>query len=322
MTTAEERKSTSRPELKNRGKMRTRIIYTLILLLVSVLISGDSRLVSAENQVNRIRFQVTTIGESASERKILAQTTIEGLPGTDFNINLQTENFKMQTRFMSDLIGENNLKIRAKLDTRRFYGFSPANLPLYEEDSQKHSLEIGFDETLILLPFGRGAETLKIEITPTMFSIPKTDVDAKKLKISFDKHIPSGEIFIEASKIPHRFEVEAVLLADGKAIAKGSAACLLEEEQTINLQMLGEPENQNYAAKLTIDKFSRTRPNDLVGINFGFYSSQPKNQMLLIVSNGAGIGELDKELVYRLEGANLPDNRKYELKFKVRLLDD
>lgn len=304
--------------------MKTKIIRGLILLFISAFLSGDDALVSAENRQKRIRFQVTAIGESANERQILAQTTIEGLPGTDFNINLQTGNFKMQARFLSDLVADDKLKIRAGLDTRRFYGFSPANLPLYEEDSQKHTLELGFDETIVLLPFGRngGAETLKIEITPSLFSVPKTDEESQKLKINFDKQIPSGEIYIEVSKIPHRFEVEAVLSADGQEIAKGSADCLLEEEKNIVLQSLDKSENQYYTAKLTIDKFSRNRPKDLVGINFGFYRSQTENQLQPIISNGAGISELDDELVYRLDGGNLPDDKKYKLKFKVRLADN
>ena len=304
--------------------MKTTIIYTLILLLIAVFFSSDSSFVSAENQQQRIRFQITTINESGTERKVLAQTTVEGLPGTDFNVNLQTGNFKMQARFLSDLVTGDKLKIRAELDTRRFYGFSPANLPLYEEDSQKQILETGFDETIVLLPFGRngGAETLKIEITPALLSVPKKSDEAQKLTINFDKPIPSGEINVEAFKIPHHFTVEAVLLADGRAIAKGNAQCLLEEEKEIALKSLDKLENQNFAAKLTIDKFSRNRPTDLVGINFDFYRAEPENQIQQIISGGAGIGLLGGDLSYPLKNMNLPGNKNYELKFNIRLIEN
>lgn len=300
--------------------MKKRNFYILILILISVFFSRDDRSVSAENEQQRIRFQVTTIGESASGREILAQTTIEGLPGTDFRINLQTGNFKMETRFLTDLVGENKLKIRANLNTRRFYGYSPINLPLYEEDAQKQTLELGLDETVVLLPFGRGgaAETLKIEIKPTLFSVPKSDEDAQNLVINFDKKISSGEIYIAASKTPHHFQAEAVLLADGKEIAKGNANCLLEEEQEILLRSLDESENQNYRAKLTVNRYSRNRPKDLVDFDFGFYRSQSESQVLPI-ETGAGIGAIGDETAYQLDSKNLPDKRKYELKFRIRL---
>lgn len=306
--------------------MKIRIICVLILLFVSAFSSGDSPPVLAENQQKRIRFQVTTIAENTNERKILAQTTIEGLPGTDFNINLETGNFKMQARFLSDLIADDKLKIRARLDTRRFYGYSPINLPLYEEDIQKHTLELAFDESLVLLPFGRsgGAETLKIEITPTLLSVPKTD-EASRLTINFDKEIPTGEIAIEASKIPHKFNVEAVLLADGKTIARSTTDCLLEEEKEIVLLPTSNADSgisgQSFKTKLTVNKFIRSRPQDLADINFDFYrvadNSASENQM--IIPRGAGIVLLGGELSYPLENMSLSGDKNYELKFKIRL---
>lgn len=306
--------------------MNIRIIGTLILLMVSALLSGgrsSSLSVSAENQQKRIRFQIRTIGEQTGERRVLAQTTIEGLPGTDFNIKLETGNFKMQARFLSDLLTNDKLKIRAQLDTRRFYGYSPINLPLYEEDKQKQSLELGFNETIVLLPFGRNgaAETLKIEITPTLLSVDKTAEDRQKLTINFDKQIPSGEIFIEASKIPHRFQVEAILLADGKLMARGESECLLEEEQNIVLQPVDKSDEQTFTARVTIDKFSRNRPQDLAGINFAFYRNiaQSENQSQPLISNGSGVGALNDAIGYLLNSGKLPGNKKYELKFRIRL---
>ena len=306
--------------------MKTKFIFWLILLSTFVLMSsGDNnnRFASASSEVKRVRFQITTVAESGGERKVLAQTTVEGLPGTDFNINLQTENFKMQTRFLSDLVAEDKLKLRAKLNTRRFYGYSPANLPLYEEDAQSHALQVSFDETVVLLPFGRngGAETLKIEITPTIFSVSSTDEEARKLKINFDKQIPSGEIFIEASKTPHRFRAEAVLLADGRAIARGSADCLLEEASEIILLPVANSDfvNQPFTAKLTINKFMRNRPADLVGINFDFYRADGENSA--VISAGAGVGSLGENLVYSLKNENLPSDKNYELRFKIKLVE-
>lgn len=287
-----------------------RLIFC-ITISIFVLWQSDTRPVSADNQ-KRIRFQLTTISESAKERKILAQTTVEGLPGTDFNINLQTKNFKMQTRFLTDLIASDKLKIRAKLDTHRFYGMSPLNLPLYEEDSTKQALEIGFDETIVLLPFGRngGDETLKIENTSKLLLVSKEEAE-KPLKINFDKQIPGGEIYIGASKIPHHYEVEAILLANGEEIARGKSDCLYEEEKEIDLQTA---DNQSFTAKVTVNEFNRSRPNDLVGIDFKFLRLN-----LPILERGAGVGVLGEEFGYRPESENLPKDKNYELRFKIKL---
>src|SRR6185369_4496251 len=185
--------------------MKIRFLFLLVLSVLLVFLSGDNRRSSAETSGGKrlVRFQVVTIEESSAGRKVLSETTIEGPSGTDFNINLQTGRFKMQARFLTDLTASNRLKLRADLNTRRLYGNSPSNLPLYEEDRQKQTLEIGFDESIVLLPFGRNtnAETLKIEITPAM--LPGL-TNESNLKINLGKQLASGEIYVEAFKIPHR----------------------------------------------------------------------------------------------------------------------
>lgn len=297
---------------------KMRIILTLILLSCTVILAGDNSPVAAENTQKRIRFQITTVGETRNERKILAQTTIEGDPGTDFDIDLQTGGFKMQSRFLSDLVSDDRLKIRARIETRRFYGMSPANLPLYEEDSQKKSFEIGFDEALVLLPHGRnvGAETLKIEIVPTLSEVAGAKTD-RPIKISFEKPVENSEISIRARKIPHWFAVEAVLLADGAEIARGTADCLIEEEKEIILQPAGDKAATPFRAKVTVDKFIRNRPQDLIGINFGFYQGAEP-----ILANGAGINLSGKDFVYALNGDLLSKDKNFQLKFNVRAREE
>lgn len=302
----------------SRNSMKRAIVYSLFLLFV--LWQSDGHFVSAESKNKRIRFQITTIAEKNNERQTLAQTTVEGLPGTDFNINLQTGNFKMETRFLSDLITEDKLKIRATLNTRRFYGKSPINLPLYEEDSQKQTLEVGFNETIVLLPFGRngGDETLKIEITPSLLNVSNDEL-MKPLEIKFDKQIPSGEIYIGANKIPHNYEVEAILLANGEKIASGKAECLFEEEKEIIMQPIINSNAQSFAAKVTVNEFNRSRPKDLVGINFSFYQRKSSNEILPLIEQGSGINTISEEFSYRLENENLPKNINYELRFRINL---
>lgn len=302
--------------------MKIRFFLTLVLFLLSVLAAGDDKSfsVSARSGERRVQFQVMTIEETAGGRKVLAETIVEGLPGTDFNINLQTERFKMQARFLTDLIASDALKIRANLNTRRLFGYSPANLPLYEEDAQKHALEINFDETIVLLPFGRGAaETLKIEITPTLLS---ASTDETPLKINIGKQLSSGEIFVEAAKIPHRFETEVVLLADGQEVARAVADSLLEEAGEIILQPDAKAEKEitekPLTVKLSVDKYTRSRPSDSVAISFNVYRARD-NQIETIIPKAAGAAPLGGELRYVLEENYFSGGKKYELKFKVRL---
>jgi len=261
-----------------------------------------------------VRFQIVTVAEKAGEKKVLARSTIDGLPGTDFNINLQTDNFKMEARFINDLLSDEKLRTRAKLQTRRFYGTSPHNLPLYEEDMQQQTLDLSFSQKIILVPFGRngGEETLKIEITPILFT---SDVgDKEPIKITFDKELASKEIFIGASKIPHNFEVEANVYEDGKLLARGVETCLIEEEKEITLKSLDGSES--FKTSITVNKFERNRPRDLVGIRFSLFRGPTT-----ILAKSAGMSLLEDELAYLLDNPQFPKGKKYELKLKIRLSD-
>src|SRR5947209_8200454 len=120
-----------------------------LLLALPLLMTGDAlnRAQPVQNFVDqqRIRFQIATVEEDGNVRRIVSLSTVEGPPGTDFDINLQDARFKMSARFLTDLVAPGALKVRTKLNTRRFYGLSPKNLPLYEEDAQAETLQLGFD---------------------------------------------------------------------------------------------------------------------------------------------------------------------------------
>src|SRR5262249_19607368 len=132
------------------------------------------------------------------------------------------------------------LKVRAKLNTRRLYGYSERELPLYEEDTQSQNLQLNFDEGIVLLPFGRkgGEDKLKIEITPLKTDEPVNQPSGKSrpLEIKITSQSPGGMISVEAFKKPHRFTAEVALLENGQEVATGTAALLLQDEQEIVLQ--------------------------------------------------------------------------------------
>jgi len=154
--------------------MKSKLSIFFIATLI-IFIGNDGRLRGkdaspAPSNPRRIRFQITTIEEKNGQRNILSKSAVEGPPGTDFDINVDTDRFKMRAPFMTDVLNDGTLRVRTKLHTSRLFGYSSHNLPLYETDTQNQDLQLGFDEEIVLLPFGRngGDDLLKIEITPLL----------------------------------------------------------------------------------------------------------------------------------------------------------
>ncbi|MDT4897789.1 MAG: hypothetical protein QOH25_2866 [Acidobacteriota bacterium] len=316
-------------------KVETRVLIILLALVSSL--ASDGRFLSAQSsqgtprQPERLRFRIMTIEETAGQRNVISDSTVEGPPGTDFNISLQGERFKMSAQFFTDMTGRDSLKVRAKLDTRRFYGYSEQNLPLYEEDKQNQTLDLGFDESVVLLPFGRngGDNRLKIEITPIVSEkkerLPSGKV--RPLEIDILKPSPGGVIGIQAWKIPHRFVLEASLLEDGREVARGTAPYLIEEPQELILRPTEQASPQvvsnPLAVNLTINQYTRSRPADLATIDFDIYRINPQSgQREAIGLNWAGIGEIDSSMIYDLGKVYLKESgKKYELRFRIKLAE-
>lgn len=316
-------------------KVQTRILIILMALFLTMT-SRSGRLLSAETsqgetrQTQRVKFRIKTIEENTGARSIVSDATVEGPAGTDFDINLEGARFKMSAKFLTDLIGPDSLKLRAQLDTRRLYGYSRQNLPLYEEDNQAQTLDLSFDDMVVLLPFGRGGgdSRLKIEITPNISEqaamLPSGR--ARPLEINILKPGPGGVIGIQAWKIPHRFAVEATLLEDGREVARGASDYLIEEAQELILrpteQASPEVIQSPLALNLAINQFTRSRPADLATIGFDVYStSQQSGLRDAIALKWAGVGELGSDhLNYDLSKVYLKESgKKYELRFKIKL---
>ena len=307
---------------------------TLLLALTSLLASDRTpATVGAASGAahERIRFLITTVEERGGARNVISEAMVEGPAGTDFQIDLQGERFKMGARFLTDLIRPDALRVRAQLDTRRLYGYSERKLPLYEEDRQHETLELGFDESVMLLPFGRGGvdDQLKIEITPSVSeqSALLPSGQARPLEIKIAKESPGGSIEIKATKVPHHFVAEATLLENGQEVAHGTAPCLLEEAQEITLQPTAQAraDSQTHplVVRLSLDEYARSRPSDQATISFDVYRMADNGQREQIAANWAGVAALGANLSYDLSNLYAPEaDNKYELRFKIRLADD
>src|ERR1044072_8103723 len=107
-------------------KMRSKLTLILFVLL-SLTGGGHIRSTNANRKavdLKRMQFQIATIREHAGERTVISSSVIEGPPGTDFDIDLQGESFKMKARFLTDFDESRALRVRANLQTRRLYGHS------------------------------------------------------------------------------------------------------------------------------------------------------------------------------------------------------
>jgi len=290
-----------------------RFLMIVLVLLIGFFETGQR--VNAAGESERIKFNVTVLTEDTT-REILSETIIDGPPGTDFNINLNTKGFDMRSRFLTDLVEGDELLVRVDLETRRLFGQSPNALPLYEEDKQKQSWRMGLDEAVVLLPYGKngGGATLKIEIRPERYRVSDHDMESGNLKIEFPKTLESGEISIEAKKVPHDYLIDAELLFNGKAVAKGNAASLLEEHAEIALAA-GEsaPEailGRKYKASIAVDGYIRDQPLDLVSVSFGLSDEAGET-----IKSGKGINGLGHEFRYSLDDEL---GEGFELVFRVR----
>jgi hypothetical protein len=328
----------SQPKISRR-RMQARARIALVVLVSSAVLvcGGRPRNLSvtaraAATESPRIRYDVAAYEEQSGRRELLSETTIEGPAGTDFEIKLQSARFQMHANFLNDLVAPTGLKVRADLTTRKLYGQSERGLPLYEEDAQKQALQVGFDEKLMLLPFGRTerntAAQLKIEITPSLSGQSAWLPSGKKrpLEINILKSGPGNSITVAASKSPHTFAVEAALFEDGREIARGfSDNCFIQEPHEIPLQPNGLANAEAVAnpllVTLSVEQYLRNRPADDVAVSFNLdrLTGGAEKSREAVASQWAGIGTVDSFMSYDISDHYLKaSGRRYELRLSVK----
>jgi hypothetical protein len=320
-------------------KTRTRAAI-LVLALSAALTCADrpSYLASASRSAAtdqpRIRYDVAAFEEQGARRELLSETTVEGPAGTDFEIKLRGARFQLDARFLNDLVAPGALKVRAEIRTRRLYGQSERGLPLYEEDEQKQAMQLGFDERMVLLPFGSNdqnpdADQLKIEITPTLSDQSTRLASGAKrpLEIRILKAGPGNSITVEASKSPHRFAVEAALFEDGREVARGSSDdFLVEEPREIRLapneRASAEVAANPLSVSLSVEQYLQRRPSDEAAVSFDIYGLDPAHEgrRETFVPQWAGVGQIGSAMSYDISDRYLKSSgRRYELRLSVRL---
>ena len=303
--------------------MKIRGLLAPTLLACASLLANAAAEVSPPNTPasassgEQIRFQVTAVEEVRGERRVVSDAAVEGPPGTDFDVNLRDGRFQMSARFLTDLAPGGGLNVRAKLDTRRLYGHSEAGLPLYEEDAQRHTLNLNFDEAVVLLPFGGGGDAgrLSIEIKPERVA----SVGSNAPQITINRPSPGGTISVEATKVPHNFIVEAALLEDGREVARGAADYLLEEPGELLMLPVGAMgEGAKAVLNLTVERFEPGAGEGRAAVRFDLLGGDAVRTTL--ARNWAGVSSLGSEMVYDVSQTYRGvQGRKYELRLRVNL---
>jgi hypothetical protein len=305
----------------------------LILFLLTLIVGGTplpARTPERPQDSGRISYDITTFEEREGHRNLLAQTIVEGPAGTDFEIKLEGSRFHLAARFLNDLAAPDALQMRATITTRRLYGQSEKNLPLYEEDAQQRDLQVGFDERLVLLPFGEGnaagSDQLKIEITPNKSSssdyLPSGQ--RRPLEIKIVKTAPGNAIKVSASKTPHRFSYTASLFEDGREVATGTVdEALLEQLRRVELlpnqQASADVVKNPLAIDLRVSQYITGCPVNQVAIDFDIEPAQSRLPSQF-TSKWAGVKQIGSTFNYDLSGYYLPaSDRKFELRIVVKL---
>lgn len=201
----------------------------------------------------RVRFNVIALEEKGPIKKIRSHAEIEGPAGIDFEILLQDDRFFMKACFITDLLENSSILMRATLTTKRLYGYSERNLPLWEEDLQQHRIEVSLDEQLVLLPFGKGGEErLKIEIIPSLAAM---DASPQPIRIHIKHANAPGEVRYFARKIPHYFNLKMELLENDRMIASGQGRIMLKGSSKVLLTPVTEGEMDALQLEVTVEAY-------------------------------------------------------------------
>ncbi len=287
-----------------------RAFLRLTLVVMVAFLGGAPGAPSANAGPDRVRFSVATVETVNGTRTILARSDIEGPPGTDFTIDFHDSRFVLVSRFTTD-VEDGGLRVAARLSSKRSVGRSERDLPIYEEDTRRETLRVGFDETMLLLPFGRatGGDSLAIEITPTPIRTPDPST---KLVIDFVKPAPGGFLKVNAVKIPHFFTATLTLLADGRETAAGTAVCRIEETRDITLEL---PNGDRLIVPFTVEDYTPGCSEALYSCRFDVIEQSAGGNRTTVGAGWRGGGVFGRDLPYDL---TMPGGKRYELRVNLQ----
>jgi hypothetical protein len=291
-------------------------ILTLLRALVAALAPAAlaPEPVAAGDAARRVSFRIRTLLGPEGARAVASDATVDGPPGTDISLDGRAGEFTMAAKLRTDLVDGGRVRIATEITTRRRAGTSARGLPLYEEDVERRTVELAADgsESVVVLPFGRnpGGDELAIDVLPALSAEPARE--PAPLSIHIDSVGPGGWLRVEASRVPHRFDVDVELVRDGRRVARGSGRLRLGEPERI--PVVAEDGTEAAGVGLTVESYATGCPTDRIDVGFDVDRAGAP------VGRGwAGVGSSDSPLVYDLGAlsGSLP-GAPTELRVRVR----
>lgn len=245
-----------------------------------------------------VRIDVVLVEHDDGKRQVVAGSRIEGRAGIDFDVEFKLDGYGLTGHFLTDLVEPRALEVTAHVVSRRLHGRSERGLPLWEEDDQDRTLVVGFDESIVLWPFGRDRNALAIEIAPAPAA-------AGPLRIEPFALGRGGALRVRARRVPHRLVCEASVVQAGRELAHAVADCRLGRVARLPLGAGA----QDRTVAVQVEDYQRDRPTDsvLIQIDLTAASGAP----ILHAMGTAGVGTA---LPYSLDATT-------ELRISARLAD-
>ena len=199
----------------------------LALLIVATAAFGSTA------RTERRVYMFRCFDERGAQRQLLYAAQVEGPEGTDFQIVLHDARHHIEATFVNEPLPSGGIDARIHLRSRRSWGLSPNGLPLWEEDDQRQSAQIGPDEQIDLLPLGGGGEAglLKLEITPDV----EPSMAVQPLSIHISQAAPQGAIEVSAYRSPHWYMADIALMRNGAAVAHATSRLFVDDGATVSL---------------------------------------------------------------------------------------
>ena len=271
-----------------------RIVWGIVLAVAS------ARPARSAGEPAPVRIDVALVEHKDGERRVISGSRIEGRAGTDFELEFTLDQFVLTGRFITDLVGTRALEVTAHLVARRLHGRSERDLPLWEEDIQDRTVEVGFDEALVLWPFGRERDALSIEIAPALGPAGPLHIEPFPLG-------RGGTLQVRAHRVPHRFACDAALIEAGRELAHVVADCRLGRPARLALG----PAAADRAISVIVEGYERDRPTDAVTVRADLSGGRGGASR----ARAMGTASLGQALRFRL------DDGGAELRLTVRLAD-
>lgn len=201
----------------------------LALLVVATTAFGSTA------RTDRRLYRFRCVDEGGAIRKTLYAAEVEGPPDADFQVTLRDARHQIEVTFVNEPLPSGGVESRIHLQSRRAWGLSPNGLTLWEEDDQRHRVQVGPDEQIDLLPFGGRGEAglLKIEITPETVSQP--GIARQPLTIHITQQAPDGAIDVAAYRSPHWYSADVAMVRNGVAAAHAGGRLFVDEGGTVAL---------------------------------------------------------------------------------------